>query len=128
MSGGRMERVVSSILRSGVLTSLVVILVGAVVSLVHHPEYLKSSAELDRLTRPGAAVPQTLGEVAAGVVALQGRSIVSLGLLLLILTPVLRVVVSIFAFAKERDRLYVLITSGVLALLVLSFLLGRGGG
>jgi uncharacterized membrane protein len=123
-----MERVVSGILGIGVVTSLVVILVGSAVSLLHHPEFLRSTTELQRLTQPGAAVPQTFGQVAEGLHQIRGQSIVALGLLLLILTPVLRVAASIVAFALEGDRLYVVITSGVLALLVLSFLLGRAGG
>ena len=49
------------------------------------------------------------------------------GLLLLILTPVVRVAVSILAFRAQRDRTYVLITSAVLVLLLLSFVLGRAG-
>jgi uncharacterized membrane protein len=49
------------------------------------------------------------------------------GLLLLILTPILRVAVSVLMFLLERDRPFVLITAAVLAALVLSFLLGKTG-
>jgi uncharacterized membrane protein len=125
MSQRRMELVISGLLRVGVSVSLAVIVIGSIVTFFHHPEYVQSTTELQRLTRPGAAVPQTVRDVLLGVEALQGPSIVALGLLLLILTPVLRVMVSIATFARERDRLYVLITSAVLGLLVLSFLLGR---
>ena len=47
------------------------------------------------------------------------------GLLLLIATPVVRVAVSILGFVYERDWRYILITSIVLGLLILSFALGR---
>jgi uncharacterized membrane protein len=40
---------------------------------------------------------------------------------------VARVAISIFAFARERDWLYVGITTLVLLILLASFLLGRGG-
>ncbi len=46
------------------------------------------------------------------------------GLFCLILTPVLRVVVSLFTFLKEKDYLYVGITGIVLIILVISFLIG----
>jgi len=46
------------------------------------------------------------------------------GLLLLILTPVIRVGVSILVFIKARDHLYVWITAIVFAILVTSFLIG----
>jgi uncharacterized membrane protein len=58
----------------------------------------------------------------------QGRAIVMAGLLLLIATPVLRVAISVLAFVYQRDRTFVVITSVVLALLLTSFALGRGGG
>jgi hypothetical protein len=67
-----------------------------------------------------------LGEVASGVLHLQGQAIVALGLVLLVATPVLRVAVSILAFAYQRDRAFILITSLVFLLLMLSFLLGKG--
>jgi len=49
---------------------------------------------------------------------------VAFGLLVLIATPVTRVAVSIVAFIRMRDRRYVVITTVVLALLLLSFFLG----
>jgi uncharacterized membrane protein len=64
--------------------------------------------------------PQTLSQVWAGLLVLHPQAIIALGLLLLIATPVLRVAVSIVAFAIERDLRFVVITSLVLAILLLS--------
>lgn len=50
-----------------------------------------------------------------------------LGLFLLILTPVLRVVVSIYAFIKEKDRLYTWITTAVLVILIGAMIIGYLG-
>jgi uncharacterized membrane protein len=124
----KVEVVLSHLLRGGVVVSLFVIVTGTALSFVHHPQYVSSPAELSRLTRPGAAFPHTLGEVAAGVRDLRGQAIATVGLLLLVATPVLRVAVSIFAFVYERDPAFVLITSVVLCLLLLSFWLGRVEG
>ena len=124
----RAELIISAVLRIGVVSSMVVILAGTLLSFLHHREYLTSPAELQRLTQPGAAVPQTLHDVGKGVAQLRGRSVVAAGLLLLILTPVIRVAASIVAFVIQRDRTYVLITSLVLLLLLLSFSLGRAIG
>jgi uncharacterized membrane protein len=55
-------------------------------------------------------------------VALHGRGIIQLGLLLLIATPVARVAFSIFGFAQERDRMYVVFTVIVFAILLWSLL------
>lgn len=56
-----------------------------------------------------------------------GTRLLTAGLLVLIATPVLRVAVSVAVFARQGDRTFVLVTGGVLALLVLSFLLGKAG-
>jgi len=59
--------------------------------------------------------------------AQRGQAIVTLGLLLLIATPIARVAFSVAAFIVERDRVYVVITIVVLALLLLSLLFGVEG-
>ena len=51
---------------------------------------------------------------------LSGRAIIQFGLLLLIATPVARVIFSAVAFAWERDYLYVAFTLAVLAVLTYS--------
>ena len=69
--------------------------------------------------------PAHLRSVAAILrTAFQGRprSLIQLGLVLLIATPVARVAFSVFAFAVQRDRLYVAITLVVLAVLLGSLL------
>jgi uncharacterized membrane protein len=59
----------------------------------------------------------------------RGRSLIQLGLLLLIGTPVARVVFSAFSFARQRDFLYVTFTLIVLAVLIYSlFFAGETSG
>ncbi len=123
----RVELAISSLLRIGVVTSLLVVLAGTVVTFVHHPHYLSSRHDLVRLTSPGADFPHSVPSVIQGLQHSQGRAIVMAGLLLLIATPVLRVAISVLAFVYQRDRTFVVITTVVLALLLTSFLLGRGG-
>lgn len=72
--------------------------------------------------------PNTLGDVFNGVLAFKPYAIIALGLLVLIAIPVVRVAVSVIAFAIERDWLYVIITAFVLAMLLLSFAIGEAGG
>ena len=119
------ELLISNLLRAGVMTSLLVVLVGETISFVRHPDYLNHPPALQRLTNPGAAFPHTLHDVLRGVRDGRGQAIVIVGLLLLIATPVVRVAVSILVFVYERDWRYILITSIVLGLLILSFALGR---
>lgn len=121
----RVELVLSHLLRGGVIISLLVIITGTVLSFVHHPGYLQAQGDLPRLTQPGAVFPHTLTDVGHALQQGQGQAVVMVGLLLLIITPILRVAVSILAFIYERDYTFVLITSGVLLILLLSFVLGK---
>lgn len=121
----RVELLISALLRTGVVLSMVLIVGGTILSFLHHPAYLSSSDEFARLTRPGAAFPHTLAEVADCVQHWRGKAIVAAGLLVLIATPVMRVAVSIFGFLYQKDHTFVVLTTIVLALLLLSFVLGR---
>lgn len=124
----KVELAISNLLRVGVGTSLLIVLVGTVVTFVHHPRYLSSRHALGPLTKPGAEFPHSVPSVIRGIQHSQGRALVMAGLLLLIATPVLRVAVSVLAFVYQRDRTFVIITAVVLALLVASFVLGKAGG
>jgi uncharacterized membrane protein len=121
----QVELLISNLLRIGVIASLTLVVIGTIVSYVHHPTYETSTAELGPLTQPGASFPDTLHDILAGLQNLRGQAIVMVGLLALIATPITRVAVSILAFIYEKDRTYTLITMLVLALLLLSFVLGK---
>lgn len=125
-SSARTERLISRVLRTGVYTSLTLISAGTLLSFARGG-YGGQPADLARLTGPGGAFPRTLGWFTHGLATLDGQAVIVAGLLILILTPIVRVTVSLVGFARERDRTYVLITAAVLALLVLSFALGKAG-
>jgi uncharacterized membrane protein len=124
----RVELLISNLLRIGVTASLVLIVAGTLLTFARHPNYASTPAELQRLTQPGAAFPHTLGDVLNGALYLRGQAIVAIGLLVLLITPVLRVAVSIAAFEYQGDRVFVVLTTTVLLLLLLSFVLGLAGG
>lgn len=121
------DQLISWVLRAGVTISLVVVIAGMVITFAHHPDYFRSRPALGALTDPGTSYPRSIAAVVEGVREGRGQAIVTLGLLLLIATPVARVAVSIAVFVIERDRLYVVITTVVLGLLLLSFILGANG-
>ena len=123
----RVEQWVSRLLRIGVRLSLAMVILGSIVSFIRHPKYLDDPAQLTRLTHPSASFPHTLRDVASGLAAFRGQAIVIFGLLMLIATPVLRVAVSIIAFVRAKDRSFAIITTIVLTLLLLSFVLGKAG-
>jgi uncharacterized membrane protein len=126
--GDRAELIISRLLRGGVLTSLTLVVVGTILSFVHHPEYLRSASAYHDLTGPRTDALHSLRGVAAGIQHLRGQAVVALGLVVLIATPVMRVAVSIALFLKRGDRTFAVITSVVLSLLLASFVLGKAGG
>lgn len=53
-----------------------------------------------------------------------GARLAAAGLLVLLATPVLRIVVACLQFLRERDFRYALVSLGVLAVVVLAYVLG----
>lgn len=103
------------ILQGGVLLSAAIIVLG-ILLLPLHPGELSPERML--------AFPTTLNQVVAGLLVLRPQAVITLGLLLLIATPVIRVAASILVFAFERDRKFVIITFTVLVILLGSLFLG----
>ena len=58
---------------------------------------------------------------------LNAVTLIEIGILVLIATPILRVVCSLFAFALERDKLYVIITLIVLCIIMFNIFYGLAG-
>ena len=114
----RIEIIIGTLLRSGVMLAAAVVLLGAVLYLARHghepANYSTFHGEPQSLKSPK--------DIVHGVTDLHARAIIQLGLLLLIATPVARVAFSAVAFAIERDYMYVLITLMVLAILTYSLL------
>ena len=69
----------------------------------------------------------SLPAAARGLIHLDATSLMWTATVLLILTPVARVVVAFIAFWQERDRRFLAITGAVMAVLVLTVVLGRFG-
>ena len=119
-SDERLEGIIGTLLRVGVLTAAAVVLAGGVIFLARHggeaPAYHAFRGEPTDLR----SVAGILGEAAA----FSGRGPIQFGLLLLIATPVARVVLSAVVFALERDGQYVAITLIVLSVLLYSLAVG----
>ncbi|MFB9769722.1 DUF1634 domain-containing protein [Lactiplantibacillus modestisalitolerans] len=110
------ELMIGRILRIGVVVSAIVIALGIILMLIQGTGGYPNGVE-----------PHGFGTIMQGVLALKPYAVMMLGLFLLILTPTLRVVVSIYAFALERDHLYVWITTIVLIILVIASIIGYLG-
>lgn len=115
-SDQKVETIIGRLLATGVYLSAFVVACGAVIYLLHYGPLSMSYREFKGEPEALKSIPGIFHY------ALQahGRGIIQLGLLLLIATPVARVAFSIFVFAVQRDRMYVLFTIVVLLILLYS--------
>lgn len=97
--------------------SLVIMVIG-IVWLMFTPGGMQTQA---------ADFPVMPDQIWQGLIQLHPQAVVVLGMLLLILTPAIRLVVSLVVFAKAKDFRYVVIAIITLSILFAAFLLGKGG-
>jgi len=114
----RMETIMGRLLQVGVLLASFVMLAGGILYVrTHHgetPSY-----------RTFVSEPQTLrhfGGIAHGIASGNPAAVIQLAVLLLIATPVARVVFALISFGIERDKLYIFVSALVLAVLLYGFL------
>jgi uncharacterized membrane protein len=117
----KMEGFIGILLRVGVLASALVVLLGGILYLARYggtiPDY--------RIFRGEPARWRSALPIMKSALSVSSGGIIQAGLLLLIATPVARVVFSVFAFALQRDRTYVFVTLIVLGILLYSLMGGR---
>jgi uncharacterized membrane protein len=115
-----LEQMVSVLLRTGVLIAGAVVFTGGIYYLIRHGN------EPIRVTNfvGQPSIDRHALEIIQGAFSRRARSIIQLGILLLIATPIARVALSLVGFAIEGDRKYVIITAIVFAVLLYSLITG----
>jgi uncharacterized membrane protein len=108
------EIFLGKLLRWGVLLAALVVFVGGVWFLVESHDV----AQNYKTFRGEPAELRSVPEIVRQAIELRPLGVIQFGLLLLIATPVARVLFSVLGFGLERDWMYVVITLLVLALLV----------
>jgi uncharacterized membrane protein len=117
----QMDRIISTLLRGGVIVAALVVLVGGILYLIRYGATLPDYG----VFRGEPVYLRTVSGIVQEALSFHPRGIIQLGLLLLIATPVARVAFSVLAFAWQRDRTYVIVTLIVFAILIYSL---TGGG
>jgi uncharacterized membrane protein len=105
---------IARILKAGVLVSAAIILTGLIL-------YFATGTG----GYAGDSFPTSPLLILQGIFALKPYAVILFGLLILVLTPFFRVGVSVIVFLKEKDKLYVVITSIVFIILIVSLILGK---
>lgn len=118
MNDQRLENIIGQLLRAGVLLAAAVVFAGGVLYLVQHHS---QSIQYKSFT-PGTENLRTLPGIVQLAGTLDSEGLIQLGLVLLIATPIARVVMAIVGFQLERDYMYVVVSSIVLAVLLYSLM------
>jgi uncharacterized membrane protein len=111
------EEIMSNVLRWGIVATSLIVVIGMVIFLftqgLEIPQYGRFDDQQMRFNN----LPGIISEA----FALNGLGIIQFGLLLLICVPIVRVAVSIYTFAMQRDSTYVIVSIIVLTVLIYSF-------
>src|SRR5580658_9440716 len=114
----QLDSTIANMLRWGVTLAAAVVFAGGVISLFNlgatTPDYSHFHPD---------SFPAISG-ILHGAVHLNPGNLIELGILILIATPVLRVIFCIAGFARQRDSLYVGVSTTVLLILLYSLFWG----
>jgi uncharacterized membrane protein len=108
----QLEHWVHWTLLSGLAVSAVLLIAGLIAMLLQGHE--------------SASPHESFSAILSAALRCQGPALTTLGLLVLMITPILRVIVLLIGWVLRRDWLFAVVALVVLALLVLSLLLGVG--
>jgi uncharacterized membrane protein len=118
-----LQHIIGWVLRIGVITSMLVVLAGSAFYLYRHgadtPSYKKFVGVPEFINTPAG--------IWHGILTLRGRAIIQAGIVLLIATPIVRVLFSGLGFVLEKDWLYTGISLLVLGIIVFSAVNGHAG-
>jgi uncharacterized membrane protein len=105
-----------NILRLGVILSASIVAAGGIIFLLKHgsemPHYHSFKSEPHQL--------RNITEIWQTALQGRGRSLIQLGLLVLIATPVTRIIFSVIGYLIEKDYLYAVLTCTVLCIILFS--------
>ena len=116
-----LQKIIGTLLRIGVVSASIIAFIGGVIYLSVHgmesmPDYSKFHSE--------PAIYTTFSGIINGAFSFNARGIMQLGVVVLIMTPIMRIICSLFSFAIEKDRMYVVITFVVLCVILFSMFAG----
>lgn len=115
-----LNRSVGNLLRLGVYLSVATTLTGFIKLFL---EGFRMPKNYEALEMPTGNVWQHFWQ---SLSRFEGMGIIQLGILLLIFTPLVRIIFALAGYLKERDYVYVVISLIVLAIMAFSFFTGYG--
>lgn len=111
-----MEQRIGALLRVGVSLAAATVAVGGAIYLARHGAEMPAY----QVFRGEPAALRGMRGIFGRALDLRGTGVIQFGLLILLATPVARVALAAYAFARQRDRLYLVVTGIVLCVLLYS--------
>lgn len=115
-----LNRSVGNLLRLGVILSVITSLIGFVKLFIEGFQMPRKYKLLDMGTSSEKVWSHFWETLCKG----EGMAIIQLGILMLIFTPLMRIIFALIGYLKEKDYVYVIISSIVLAIMAISFFTG----
>lgn len=116
-----LQLIIGNVLRYGVFLSLGVSITGGIITFLTAPQQEVNYATF---TEKNQNLFEVFNQIISGTLHGDGQSIIFLGILILFLTPALRLVLSLVSFIREKDWLYTFISLIVISIIVLSVSFG----
>lgn len=110
------ELLMGQILRAGLWLSVIIVLIGGVIYLNQHGSQLVHYQFFDLKTTQLT----TMSGILNTALTFSARGIIQFGLLILVLTQVLRVALTVCFFLQERDYIFTIISFMILLILIYS--------
>ncbi|MDP9078358.1 MAG: DUF1634 domain-containing protein [Bacteroidota bacterium] len=117
------QSLIGKVLRGGMMLSMTIVVFGGIFFIYRHGHSIPNYKEFKGIP----PFLQNIGSLIHASILFKGQAIIQLGIILLIATPILRVVFSTIGFALEKDYLYVGISILVLLIIFASMLSGHAG-
>jgi uncharacterized membrane protein len=115
-----LNRSVGNLLRLGVILSVIISIIGFVKLFLEGFKMPKNYSSLET----GSSSEKVWSYFWTALCKGEGMAIIQLGILVLIFTPLMRIVFALIGYLKEKDYVYVVISSIVLAIMAISFFTG----
>jgi len=115
-----LNRSVGNLLRLGVILSVITSLIGFIKLFMEGFQMPRKYKLLDMGTSSEKVWSHFWETLCKG----DGMAIIQLGILMLIFTPLMRIIFALIGYLKEKDYVYVVISSIVLAIMAVSFFTG----
>jgi uncharacterized membrane protein len=117
------QLLIGQVLRAGMVISISVVFIGGVFYLYRHGHTVADYSVFKGIP----PFVQHASGILSGIINFKGQAIIQFGIILLIATPVLRIIFSAIGFMLEKDYMYVGISIIVLGIIFISMLNGHAG-